>query len=121
MRDVIGGKGRLPLTVESFLDCVPELPEMDVRFIDNGSKDESLEYLRSVKWITLIHRDGDIKKMGSWAHGSALDIGLENTQTEFFIALHSDVIIKDASWLNKLTGPFQAFWYSPGFTNESTF
>jgi hypothetical protein len=75
--------------------------------VDNDSKDASLEYLHSVKWIHLIQRNGELKKMGSWAHGSALDIGLEATGTEFFLALHSDVIVKDGSWLKVLTAPFQ--------------
>lgn len=79
----------------------------EVIVIDNGSKDESLEYLRSLKWITLIQRNGESMKIGSWAHGSALDIGLKNTRTEFFLALHSDVVIKDGAWCNKLTAPFQ--------------
>jgi len=74
--------------------------------IDNDSKDESLEYLKSVKWLHLIQRKEVLKK-GSWAHGSALDIGLTNTQTEFFLALHSDVIIKDPSWLSRLLIPLQ--------------
>jgi len=74
--------------------------------VDNGSMDESLEYLKSVKWITLIQRH-DVGKQGSWAHGSALDIGLRNTQTELFLTLHSDVIIRDSSWLSKLLIPFQ--------------
>ena len=75
--------------------------------IDNGSRDDSLEYLRSVRWIKLIERSEEITKMGSWAHGSALDIGLENTETEFFLSLHSDVVIKDPMWLSTLTSPFQ--------------
>ncbi|HPD61255.1 MAG TPA: glycosyltransferase, partial [Thermodesulfobacteriota bacterium] len=74
--------------------------------VDNDSKDGSLEYLKSVKWLHLIQRRAVAKK-GSWAHGSALDIGLTDTQTEFFLALHSDVIIKDSSWLSMLLTPFQ--------------
>ena len=74
--------------------------------VDNDSKDESLEYLKSVKWLNLIQRK-EVAKKGSWAHGSALDIGLTDTQTEFFLALHSDVMIKDSSWLSKLLTPFQ--------------
>ena len=74
--------------------------------VDNDSKDESLEYLKSVKWLHLIQRKEEVKR-GSWAHGSALDIGLTDTQTEFFLALHSDVMIKDSSWLSKLLTPFQ--------------
>lgn len=74
--------------------------------VDNDSKDESLEYLKSVKWLHLIQRKKLVKR-GSCAHGSALDIGLTDTQTEFFLALHSDVMIKDSSWLSKLLNPFQ--------------
>lgn len=74
--------------------------------VDNNSQDNSLEYLRSVKWINLIERKEGLMKQGSWAHGSALDLGLETTKTEFFLALHSDVIIKDSAWLSKLTDPF---------------
>jgi len=74
--------------------------------VDNDSKDGSLEYLKSVKWLNLIQRKEVVKK-GSWAHGSALDIGLKDTQTEFFLALHSDVMIKDSSWLSMLLTPFQ--------------
>ncbi len=72
--------------------------------VDNDSKDESLEYLKSVKWLHLIQRK-EVAKKGSWAHGSALDIGLTDTQTDFFLALHSDVMIKDSSWLSKLLTP----------------
>lgn len=79
----------------------------EVIVVDNGSKDISLEYLHSVNWIKLIRRNGALKKMGSWAHGSALDVGLEATETEFFLALHSDVIVKDGSWLELLSNPFQ--------------
>jgi len=79
----------------------------NVIVIDNGSRDESLEYLRSLKWITLIERNSGSIQMGSWAHGSALDVGLKHTHTEFFLALHSDVIVKDANWLKTLTAPFR--------------
>lgn len=75
--------------------------------VDNGSADGSLAYLRSVTWITLIERTGEILRPGSWAHGSALDIGLANTDTEFFLALHSDVFIKREGWLDRLLAAVQ--------------
>ncbi len=50
MGDKINGKGRLPLTIESFLECVPSLPDMDVRFLDNCSEDGSWEYLKSLSF-----------------------------------------------------------------------
>jgi len=48
MRDKINGKGRIQTTMESFINCVPSLPNMDVRFMDNGSLDGSWEYIQSI-------------------------------------------------------------------------
>ena len=36
--------------------------------VDNDSNDSSLEYLRSLDWITLIERPGEVVRSGSWAH-----------------------------------------------------
>jgi len=82
-------------------------PPYEVIVIDNGSKDASLDYLRSVTWIQLIERHEESMKSESWAHGSALDIGLKHTETEFFLSVHSDVVIQDAEWLHKLIDPFK--------------
>ena len=48
MRDKITGRGRIQTTMESFLNCVPNLPNMDVRIIDNKSQDGSWEYIQSL-------------------------------------------------------------------------
>lgn len=69
--------------------------------IDNDSRDSSLEYLRSLSWIRLFERPGEVYKSGSWAHGTALDIGLGNTNTEFFVAMHSDTFIHREGWLEE--------------------
>lgn len=75
----------------------------NVIVVDNNSDDASLDYLRSLKWIKLIERKAsDDIRSGSWAHGSGLDSGLEICNTEFFVAMHSDVIIRDPQWLNYL-------------------
>ena len=50
MRDKLDGKGRIQITMESFLDCVPNLPKMDLRFIDNESQDGSWEYIKSLSF-----------------------------------------------------------------------
>ena len=75
--------------------------------VDNGSRDDSLPYLRSLEWITMIERNNETIKPGSWAHGTALDIGLKATDTSFFLSLHSDVVIAHSSWLSTLLGPFE--------------
>ena len=74
----------------------------EVIVIDNNSDDASLEYLRSLKWIKLIERPGYIGSSGSVAHGSALDMGLEAADTEYFLAMHSDTFIHKKGWLNYL-------------------
>ena len=74
----------------------------EVVVVDNDSDDSSLEYLRSLQWIRLIERPGEIKKFGSWAHGTALDKGLESCTTEFFMAMHSDTFVHKEGWLEEL-------------------
>jgi glycosyltransferase involved in cell wall biosynthesis len=72
--------------------------------VDNDSADGSLDYLRTLDWITLIERPGEVVKSGSWAHGTALDKGLEICDTEFFIAMHSDTFVHKEGWLSEFTG-----------------
>jgi len=48
MKDEIDGRGRTQITMDSFLNCVPNLPNMDIRFIDNESQDSSWEYIQSL-------------------------------------------------------------------------
>lgn len=68
--------------------------------VDNGSADASLDYLRSLDWITLIERaPEEMTHTGSWAQGTALDMGLKICDTEFFLAMHSDAIVHKDGWL----------------------
>lgn len=70
--------------------------------VDNDSNDASLEYLRSLKWITLIERPGQVMRSGSWAHGTGLDLCLDAADTEYFVAMHSDTFVHRANWLEFL-------------------
>lgn len=75
----------------------------EVLVIDNDSRDASLEYLRGLSWIHLVERRPAVPDpSGAWAHGAALDLGLSLCQTEFFVALHSDAIIRRPGWLGYL-------------------
>ncbi len=78
----------------------------EVIVIDNDSQDESLEYLKSLKWIRLIERRIEQGSRGALNHGASLDLGLKNCSTEFFASMHSDTIIKDYDWLSTLVGYF---------------
>jgi glycosyl transferase family 2 len=72
----------------------------EVIVIDNGSADASLDYLRTLDWITLIERSPEeMTRTGSWAQGTALDMGLELCNNELFLAMHSDAIIHKDGWL----------------------
>ncbi len=79
----------------------------EVIVIDNNSADGSLEYLRGLKWIRLIERDTQNDIGGGQAHAAALDMGLTNCRTEFFISMHSDTFVHKAGWLEELVGYFE--------------
>ena len=78
----------------------------EVIVVDNDSQDQSLEYLRFLKWIRLIERSTENELSGGYSHAAALDLGLENCNTEFFISMHSDVIVQKADWLTSLVSCF---------------
>jgi glycosyltransferase involved in cell wall biosynthesis len=78
----------------------------EVIVVDNNSQDESVEYLKSLNWIRLIHRDTKEDSSGGYSHGRALDLGRQNCNTEFFVSLHSDTFIQKVAWLNDLIGYF---------------
>ena len=70
--------------------------------VDNNSGDASLDYLRSLDWITLIERTGEDIPKGGWAHGTALNLALKACDTEFFMAMHSDTFVRKEGWLQNL-------------------
>mgnify|MGYP001587111607 CR=1 FL=1 len=76
--------------------------DYEVIVVDNDSADSSLDYLRRLKWIRLFERTGQVMRSGSWAHGTGLDVGLENAAGEYFIAMHSDSIVRREGWLDFL-------------------
>jgi len=78
----------------------------EVFVIDNGSNDESLDYLKSLGWIRLIERSTNGDTNGGYSHAAGLDRGLDNCNTEFFISMHSDTLVQKANWLTDLIGYF---------------
>ncbi len=79
----------------------------EVIVVDNDSKDESVEYLRRLKWIRLIERPHEPgKSRGSYDQSAALDMGLSCCNTEFYVVMHSDTFVKKAGWLTELIARF---------------
>lgn len=69
--------------------------QAQVWVVDNDSADDSTEYLRSLGWIHLIERKWPEKEKGFEAHGRALDIVLEQVDTDYLFLLHTDTLIYD--------------------------
>jgi hypothetical protein len=74
--------------------------DLEVIVIDNGSQDESLDYLRGLSWIRLIERPQE--SVSNWPANvfTAWDVGARAAQGEFLVTMHSDVFVKHDDWLD---------------------
>ena len=80
----------------------------EVIVVDNASKDaHSIEYLRSVDWIRLIERTGDIATGGP-AHIQAVTLGFEAAKAPFVLTVHTDTIPIRSDWLQYHLDPMLA-------------
>ena len=75
---------------------------IEVLVIDNGSRDASLDYLRSLSWIRLIERPEE--RHTNWPENvfTAWDRGLIEATGEYYLTMHSDVFVKHDDWLRLL-------------------
>ncbi len=87
------------------LRCCTDLSQTRVIVVDNDSADDSLEYLKRLRWITLIERK-TAGESGPQMHARALDTALAQVDTPFFAVMHTDTIVKDPKWLDFLLGQF---------------
>lgn len=82
--------------------------DYEVIVVDNASKgDASLDYLRSVEWIRLIERTGEIAT-GSLAHREAVAIGFQEARAPFVLTVHTDTIPIREDWLKFHLDPMLA-------------
>ena len=74
--------------------------DLEVLVVDNGSRDESLDYLRTLPWIRLIERPEE--NYTNWPTNvfTAWDVGARAARGEYFITMHSDVFVKRDGWLD---------------------
>lgn len=77
-----------------------EAYNVEIIVIDDGSKDESIEYLRSLKWIRLIERPEESPTNWPLNVYSAYDRGIREASGEYYMTMHSDVFVKRDDWLD---------------------
>ena len=82
-----------------------DLNKARIVVVDNDSADASLEYLRSLPWITLVERKTGAES-GPEMHARALDEALKLADTPFFLVMHTDTIVVSDAWLDYLLGAF---------------
>ncbi len=79
-----------------------DLTKVEVIVIDNGSNDESSEYLQKLDWITLITREKVEGEEPASSHSSALDLALEQVESPYFLSIHTDTFMISPDWLDFL-------------------
>jgi len=74
--------------------------DLEVIVVDNGSRDDSLGWLRSLSWIRLLERPEE--GVSNWPANvfTAWDLGAREARGEFFVTMHSDVFVKRDDWLD---------------------
>jgi glycosyltransferase involved in cell wall biosynthesis len=77
-------------------------PPYEVIVVDNGSTDESLDWLRSMEWITLVERGESTPENWIRAMNTALDIGLQRARGDYYLIMHSDTIVRRRGWLRRM-------------------
>jgi len=87
--------------IRKFTQTIP----VELIVVDNGSQDESLDYLRSLPRIKLIERGKDTPANWVEAFRTALDVGFENSRGRYFVIMHTDTIVKHPAWLERMTAP----------------
>ncbi len=76
--------------------------KVHVIVIDNDSGDDSLEYLRGLKWIELIERKARQDDTPALSHSRALDMALEKVTTPHVLSIHTDTLFKDPGAIDLL-------------------
>ncbi|MCQ2379974.1 MAG: glycosyltransferase [Victivallaceae bacterium] len=79
-----------------------DLSKIKVIVVDNDSNDDSLNYLRELDWITLVERHNITGENGPEMHVKALDFGVREVDTPFFMIMHTDTLMLAPDWYDYL-------------------
>ena len=87
--------------------------DLEVIVVDNGSRDESLDYLRSLDWIRLIERPEEVHTNWPLNVFTAWDRGLQEATGDYYLGMHSDVFVKVTTGSIRCCGRFKKVNPSP--------
>jgi len=90
------------------LEKAVDVSQVSVWVVDNHSNDESLAYLKSLRWIHLIERKSTGPEVGFMAHGRALDMALDQINTDYLLLMHTDTLIYNAKIIEILLNKIQS-------------
>lgn len=76
--------------------------------VDNDSQDESVRFLRTLKWIELIERPRIPGETGPMSHARALDVALAHVTTPYVLSIHTDTLVKHPQWLEYLLAQIES-------------
>ena len=79
-----------------------DISRVQVIAIDNNSGDDSLDYLRSLSWITLIERAPEEDDTPPLSHSRALDMALDKVNAPYVLSIHTDTFMHHPGWLDFL-------------------
>jgi glycosyltransferase involved in cell wall biosynthesis len=82
--------------------------ECEVIVVDNGSKDASLDYLRSVRWIRLIERPDETHANWPRNVATAWDLGAREARGKYYMIMHADVFARREGWLRLFVDALEA-------------
>lgn len=79
-----------------------DVNQVPVWVVDNNSNDASLDFLKTQHWLNLIERKSEVPEVGFMAHGHALDLILQQVNTDYLLLIHSDTLIYDRSIVDEM-------------------
>ena len=105
MRNQINGKGRIQTTIESLLETVPQITEMDVRITDNFSEDGSWEYVSQLPFGK-IRRKERVSIEPRWIGTTMNNMGIlrdaiEESNSKFIWNIENDSYFLGGGFLEK--------------------
>jgi len=96
---------RTPLLTKLCLRLLRQYTDLNqarIIVVDNDSRDESTEYIRSLPWVNFIERAPISGESPGASHARALDLAMNAVSTPYVLSIHTDTLVYHPDWLNFL-------------------